>query len=233
MDADSSLRGDEVPRRSHAWRTSAVCCVISAAGVLALFPHHATYEADTLVVLTPPSLRVVGDNGFAAQSGLVAFAGAVQDATDIRPKPYLLTSSRLRLIDSGSTDNWRVQVASLGNQWGTLYPRAELQVQATGPRADLVEDEVSRLIESVRTRTAELQRKVPTGQRVSVHSVPNVAVAHEVAGSAVNRSLGMTVAFFGISGMLLLSLSLLKRGLQSFAERRGEVMSLDERLQSN
>ena len=94
------------------------------------------------------------------------------------------------IVGEGVLDGWSVHLPNYGGQWSRVYSRQVLDVQVSGPTADLVRSRQGALIARIDAELAGLQAGVAASDRITTTVIPAVPSVYFLHGSRT-RALAM------------------------------------------
>ena len=148
-----------------------------------------TFLAPTSAI-NPNALRTTS-------SDLIIAAGAVAKRVNGNATWNQMADPAATIVGQGILDGSQVKLPDHGGQWSRVYPRQVLDVQVSGPNADVVRARRSQLIERIDAELARLQEGVAPSDRITTAVVPAAPSIIYLHGSKV-RALAMIWILVGV-----------------------------------
>ncbi|MFI2753390.1 hypothetical protein ACGIF2_08145 [Cellulomonas sp. P22] len=123
-------------------------------------------------------------------SDLIITAGVVAKRVNGNITWNQMADPAATIVGQGVRDGWSVQLPDHGGQWSTVYSRQVLEVQVSGPTAEIVRERQRELLERIDAELAELQQGVYDSDKITTAVVPARAAVYYIHGSTV-RALAM------------------------------------------
>ena len=101
------------------------------------------------------------------------------------------------IVGQGILDGSQVKLPDHGGQWSRVYPRQVLDIQVSGPTADVVQARRAQLIERIDAELAVLQEGVAPSDLITTAVVPAAPSISYMHGSKV-RALAMIWVLVGV-----------------------------------
>lgn len=157
-------------------------------------------------------------------SDLIITAGIVAKLVNGNATWVKMSDPLASIAGEGVYNGWSVRLPDYGGQWSTVYSRQVLEVQVTGPTAEVVEQRRAELLQQIDAELAGLQKDVVESDRITTAVVPADAPVYYVHGSKM-RALAM-------SGVLIASAAVgAVVALEHRARRRGRIPAGSARVQ--
>jgi len=141
------------------WYVPLVVLMAASALTTQLMKSGGVYSTRTVVMFVnigPHQVNIGPDSG-SQDDNIIAFAGAVaNDVNNGRPV-VRYAHDDAPLYGAGISQGVFVGLRDDSGQWGTSFPRAELEIEIVGPTHDYVESMQQELLLKVYTRARELQ----------------------------------------------------------------------------
>ncbi|MDQ0371967.1 hypothetical protein [Cellulomonas humilata] len=148
-----------------------------------------TFLAPTSAI-NPNALRTTS-------SDLIIAAGAVAKRVNGNATWNQMADPAATIVGQGIVDGSQVKLPDHGGQWSRVYPRQVLDVQVSGPTAEVVRTRRAQLLESIDTELAGLQQGVAPSDRITTAVVPAAPSIIYIHGSKV-RALVMIWVLVGV-----------------------------------
>lgn len=123
-----------------------------------------TFLAPTSAI-NPNALRTTS-------SDLIIAAGAVAKRVNGNVTWNQMADPAATIVGQGVLDGWSVQLPNHGGQWSRVYPRQVLDVQVSGPTAEVVRERQSELLARIDAELAGLQQGVASTDVITTKVVP-------------------------------------------------------------
>ena len=140
--------------------------------------------------INPNALRVTS-------SDLIIAAGAVAKRVNGNETWNKMADPAATIVGQGVVDGWQVKLPDHGGQWSRVYPRQVLDVQVSGPTAEVVVERRAMLIQRIDAELAELQDGVRSSDLITTAVVPAAPSVYYIHGSKV-RALAMIWILCGV-----------------------------------
>ncbi|KQY42923.1 hypothetical protein [Cellulomonas sp. Root137] len=148
-----------------------------------------TFLAPTSAI-NPNALRTTS-------SDLIIAAGAVAKRVNGNAAWNQMADPAATIVGQGILDGWQVKLPDHGGQWSRVYPRQVLDIQVSGPTADVVKARRAELIERIDAELAGLQQGVAPSDLITTAVVPAAPSISYMHGSKV-RALAMIWVLVGV-----------------------------------
>lgn len=137
----------------------------------------------------------------------------VRAVTGLHTPPQAV-SGDVTLLDSGIDDGSSVIQPNVGGQWSYSFSEAGMQVQATGPSAEVVSSKIDDIVARIRANVTarEDAKHVAASQRVKILVSSGPPPVYFVTGSRIRALAGMGL----ISALSLAAMAQLLRGRQGW-----------------
>lgn len=195
--------------------------VIGAAGV---------YWSRAEVTFLAPASDVNPNALTTRSSDLIVTAGVVAKLVNGNITWNKLADPSATLVGEGVYDGWAVRLPDYGGQWSSVYSRAVLDVQVTGPDAETVRERQSALLVQIDQHLDELQEGVAPTDRITTTVVPAEPTVYYVSGRTT-RALAMVWMLCGAAA--LATASLLETSKRRKQHVRAAADQGNERVESN
>lgn len=123
-----------------------------------------TFLAPTSAI-NPNALRTTS-------SDLIIAAGAVAKRVNGNATWNQMADPAATIVGQGVLDGWSVQLPNHGGQWSRVYPRQVLDVQVSGPTAEVVRERQQTLLDRIDAELAGLQEGVAPTDLITTKVVP-------------------------------------------------------------
>lgn len=166
----------------------------AAVGVTGVYWSHAevTFLVPTSVI-NPNVLKTT-------TSDLIITAGVVAKRVNGNITWNQMADPAATIVGQGVLDGWSVRLPDHGGQWSTVYSRQVLDVQVSGPTAEIVRERQRALLERIDAELAVLQQGVYDSDKISTAVVPARAAIYYIHGSKV-RALAMIWVLCGAAAL--------------------------------
>jgi hypothetical protein len=141
-----------------------------------------TFLAPTSAV-NPNALRTTS-------SDLIIVAGVVAKRINGNLVWNQMADPATTIVGQGVLDGWSVHLPDYGGQWSRVYSRQVLDVQVSGPTADLVRERQAAIIARIDAELAGLQASVVASDRITTTVIPAAPSVYYLHGSRT-RALAM------------------------------------------
>lgn len=141
-----------------------------------------TFLAPTSAI-NPNALRTTS-------SDLIIAAGVVAKRVNGNLVWNQMADPATTIVGQGVLDGWSVHLPDYGGQWSRVYSRQVLDVQVSGPTADLVRERQREIIARIDAELAGLQEGVAASDRITTAVVPAGPSVYYLHGSKT-RALAM------------------------------------------
>lgn len=148
-----------------------------------------TFLAPTSAI-NPNALRTTS-------SDLIIAAGAVAKRVNGNATWNQMADPAATIVGQGILDGSQVKLPDHGGQWSRVYPRQVLDIQVSGPTADVVRARRAELIERIDVELAGLQEGVAPSDMVTTAVVPAAPSIIYMHGSKA-RALAMIWVLVGV-----------------------------------
>lgn len=148
-----------------------------------------TFLAPTSAI-NPNALRVTS-------SDLIIAAGAVAKRVNGNATWNQMADPAATIVGQGILDGSQVKLPDHGGQWSRVYPRQVLDIQVSGPTAEVVRTRRAQLLARIDAELAGLQEGVAASDRITTAVVPAAPSIIYIHGSKV-RALAMIWILVGV-----------------------------------
>lgn len=156
-----------------------------------------TFLAPTSAI-NPNALRTTS-------SDLIIAAGAVAKRVNGNVTWNQMADPAATIVGQGVLDGWSVRLPDYGGQWSTVFSRQVLDVQVSGPTADVVRVRQREVLARVDGELDALQQGVDAWERISTTVVPADPSVYYLHGSKV-RALAMIWVLCGAAALAVVHL---------------------------
>ncbi|NMR21344.1 hypothetical protein [Cellulomonas fimi] len=144
---------------------------------------------------------------------LIITAGAVARRVNGNVMWNQTADAGATIVGQGELDGWSVRLPDYGGQWSTVYSRQVLDVQVSGPTAEIVRERQDEILARIDAELDFLQEGSRASDRISTTVVPAPPSVYYIQGST-SRALAMIWVLCGAGALAAV------RGVQLRARRR-------------
>lgn len=170
--------------------------VVSAAGV---------YWSRAEVTFLAPASATNPNTLTTRSSDLIVTAGTVARLVNGNIMWNKLADPAATLVGEGIYDGWAVRLPDYGGQWSSVYSRAVLDVQVTGPDEESVRTQQGVLLAEIDEQLDALQEGIPERDRVTTTVVPADPAIYYISGRTT-RALAMVWVLCGAGALAVASM---------------------------
>jgi hypothetical protein len=133
-------------RSRWSWAALLIGLCLTAVAVAHVVAAPGVYWARSQVVLLGPVLPSSMNKLDGRSDGLVATAGLIAREMNLSGGAVPVTSNLVTLPDQGVYDGMQVRQPNSGGQWAVNFEQPVLQLQASGPSAEVVRQRIESMI---------------------------------------------------------------------------------------
>jgi hypothetical protein len=180
------------------WYVPVAAVLVAVLATVWVETRPGVYYARVQVTFLAPSSALYPNSLATRSFDLVATAGVVAKLVNGNQASLKMADPGTTLVGEGVLDGVAVRLPDDGGQWSRYYKTQALDVEATGPSAEVVTERREATVVAIEKRLAELQVGVDAGNKITTEVLPVTAGVVYMGGSTV-RAAGMLwlLAFAG------------------------------------
>ncbi|GEP47158.1 hypothetical protein FVP74_03350 [Microbacterium saccharophilum] len=196
---------DMIAAIGRRWYVVLVVIVCAGALTLVFAEDGGTYWTRTAVSFTLPQRSTLDAESGLQDASLIAFAGTVATEINEGERPPRYSTLDAPYYGAGVREGVLVALRDVGNQWGSVFPTATLEIQIVGRTHEWVQERQDAILSDV-LEAARLQQEIAgttAADRIEVKVEP---LSTEIAFVAASRTsqiaavLAMSLAALLVSG---------------------------------
>jgi len=131
------------------WYIIALGLGLTGVVAIAVLISPGVYFARTQVVFLGPPVPARPNKLDSSSDGLISTAGLIEREMNATRTRIPATGADVTLVDQGVYDGEQIKLPNNGGQWATNFNEPLLDVQATGPNADVVERRIDEMVAEI------------------------------------------------------------------------------------
>ncbi|MBA8792693.1 hypothetical protein FHX74_000287 [Friedmanniella endophytica] len=148
-----------IARLRHLMIAAALLAVtLATCGVVITRPG--VYWARSSVLLIAPAVQSRPNNLQDGSGSLVSLAGIVERQMSGRSTQYNPNGPDVTIVDRGITNGITVRVPNFGGQWATNFSQPVLDVEASGPTPEIVQQRMVRTFAEIEAKVRDNQQQL-------------------------------------------------------------------------